>query len=253
MTKKTEILLLATIVLILISSCSPAVQYRNFQHDQIIGQGEWDLFVESALTNNGVQGLVEANGCHELQVAGETEISEPIITRLCDHFPVAGALVQITVNNVVISRRTNAQGQFSIRSGSDLARLTSAGNVGIVEVNFHGKTAQAMLTFGALDEVAALTLLDEMLQPTPIILQQFVVDWEGTDAAVLALDRYGNVACQAFRVDWNDMMASGNVDMMSSIAQEYDSDWQETFCDTCAASCRMLLILPDLSSEVGSL
>ena len=250
-------LILATLVATGFAGCTKMVAtYNRYMQQEIVATGNWELDVEAQLANGGVSGQVLVDGCLNpatVQAMQATQgVAPPTNQSSCQRFPVGDALVRVVVGDVEVSRRTELNGQFVIASGSELARLTGAGTVGEVRAEYYGREAVTVLRFGALDEVAALAVLDEAQIVTVPALVDFIEDWRGTDAADLAMDRYGHIACDEFQADWSELMASGDVSRANEIADTYDDAWRESFCGHCRAECAAMDALADISSELGS-
>ena len=98
-----------------------------------------------------------------------------------------------------------------------------------------------------------MKLLDEMKQPTTAQVIAFVKQWRGTEAASVAVDRYGAQACSEFRLDWNEMMTAGDMQHITSVQTRYAGDWIEIFSSACAAEARLYGLIDDLSGELGVL
>ena len=171
----------------------------------------------------------------------------------CETWGVAGATVRISVGNVEASATTEKDGRFYISDGSQLARLQAAGDAGVVTASLRGRTAQAALRLGGLNEVAAFRLLDAMTNPRTEEVIAFVQEWKGTDAAVLAVDRFGTQACGEFRADWDEMMATAEMQRILAVQGRYQGAWTEVFAEPCAAEISMLPTLEDMASELGLL
>ena len=290
MTTTMKKLLSLVVVGAALSACAGMVAtYNRYMENQILSYGDWQLVVEATVTDAGIEGIVQADGCVEVeqdpefaeataQVPGVSgnPFGNPVIVEFedddkpedspttttspgtttqtfCRRFPVGDALVRVVVGDVEITRRTDLEGRFAVTEGSDLARLSGLGQNGIVEASYAGVEVQDDLRFGALDDVAALRLLDEMNNPDSEELTIFVTEWQGTEAAELALALHGDVVCGGFRDDWNEMMATGDINRINAVTDTYDRDWQALYCDTCAAECRALEGALDFSSEIGAL
>lgn len=171
----------------------------------------------------------------------------------CETWGVTGAAVKVVVGNVEASATTEKDGRFYISDGALLARLQAAGDAGIVTASLRGKTAQAALRLGGLNEVAAFRLLDAMTRPTTEEVIAFVQQWKGTDAAALAVDRFGPQACGEFRNDWDEMMATAEMPRILAVQGRYQGAWTEVFAEPCAREIAMLPALEDMASELGLL
>lgn len=171
----------------------------------------------------------------------------------CDTWGVSGATVRVSVGNVEVSATTEKDGRFYISDGSQLARLQAAGDAGVVTASLRGRTAQATLRLGGLNEVAAFRLLDAMTNPRTEEVIAFVQEWKGTDAATLAVDRFGQQACGEFRADWDDMMSTAEMARILAVQGRYQGAWSEVFAEPCAPEISMLPTLEDMASELGLL
>ena len=171
----------------------------------------------------------------------------------CETWGVPGAAVKVVVGNVEASATTEKDGRFYISDGNQLAQLQAAGDAGVVTASLRGKTAQAALRLGGLNEVAAFRLLDAMTRPTTEQVVAFVQEWRGTDAAALAVDRFGPQACGEFRNDWDEMMATAEMPRILAVQGRYQGAWTEVFAEPCAREIAMLPTLEDMASELGLL
>ena len=171
----------------------------------------------------------------------------------CDTWGAAGVTVRVSVGNVEASATTEKDGRFYISDGNQLARLQAAGEAGIVTASLRGRSAQAALRLGGLNEVAAFQILDAMTRPSTEEVIAFVQEWKGTDAAALAVDRFGGQACGEFRTDWDEMMATAEMQRILAVQGRYQGAWSEVFSERCSAEISMLPTLEDMASELGLL
>ena len=171
----------------------------------------------------------------------------------CDTWGAAGVTVRVSVGNVEASATTEKDGRFYISDGNQLARLQAAGEAGVVTATLRGRSAQAALRLGGLNEVAAFQILDAMTQPSTEEVIAFVQEWKGTDAAALAVDRFGGQACGEFRTDWDEMMATAEMQRILAVQSRYQGAWSEVFSERCSAEFSMLPTLEDMASELGLL
>ena len=133
-----------------------------------------------------------------------------------------------------------------------IAEVT-AGEAGVVTASLRGRSAQAALRLGGLNEVAAFQILDAMTRPSTEEVITFVQEWKGTDAAALAVDRFGGQACGEFRTDWDEMMATAEMQRILAVQGRYQGAWSEVFSERCSAEISMLPTLEDMASELGLL
>lgn len=171
----------------------------------------------------------------------------------CDTWGAAGVTVRVSVGNVEASATTEKDGRFYISDGNQLARLQAAGEAGVVTATLRGRSAQAALRLGGLNEVAAFQILDAMTQPSTEEVIAFVQEWKGTDAAALAVDRFGGQACGEFRTDWDEMMATAEMQRILAVQSRYQGAWSEVFSESCSSEISMLPTLEDMASELGLL
>jgi len=171
----------------------------------------------------------------------------------CETWGAAGATVRVTVGNVEASATTEKDGRFYISDGTQLARLQAAGEAGVVTATLRDHSAQAALRLGGLNEVAAFQILDAMTRPSTEEVIAFVQEWKGTDAAALAVDRFGGQACGEFRTDWDEMMATAEMERILGVQRRYQGAWSEVFSERCSAEISMLPTLEDMASELGLL
>jgi hypothetical protein len=185
---------------------------------------------------------------------GYTSVRVPArYERKCETFGVAGARVRVVVGSIEVSQESGADGRFAISTGGDLAQLQASGDSGIVYASLRNRSAQASLRLGGLNEIAAYRLLDEMREPSTDQVIAFVRQWRGTDAAALAVDRFGQQACGEFRHDWSEMLSSGDIQRIGAVQARYAGEWASVFEEACPAEIRLLPLLEDLSAEVGVL
>ena len=171
----------------------------------------------------------------------------------CDTWGAAGVTVRVSVGNVEASATTEKDGRFYISDGAQLARLQAAGEAGVVTATLRDRSAQAALRLGGLNEVAAFQILDAMTQPRTEEVIAFVQEWRGTDAAALAVDRFGGQACGEFRADWDEMMATAEMQRILAVQRRYQGAWSEVFSERCSSEISMLPTLEDMASELGLL
>lgn len=171
----------------------------------------------------------------------------------CETWGVAGVTVRVSVGNVETSATTDKDGRFYISDGTQLARLQAAGEAGVVTATLRDHTAQAALRLGGLNEVAAFQILDAMTRPSTEEVIAFVQEWKGTDAAGLAVDRFGGQACSEFRADWDEMMATAEMERILGVQRRYQGAWSEVFAEPCSRELSMLPTLEDMASELGLL
>ncbi len=258
----------------------------SYMRGEIERTGQFDLILEPDVTPNGIEGQVLIHGCVEYHFGNDAAdpnawdddddysvtysplytIKKPSDIKHsntlgakgdsytdCLRFPRKGVLVRVVAGGVEIQRRTDDDGRFIIASGAELERLQSAAPQAEVIANLDGREVRQRLSFAMLDGVVALRLLDEMKSPTTAELAAFIIKFRGTDAAELALARHGQNACHAFRSQWNTMMAGADLHRIEAINTTFDATWQEAFCAHCAAECRAIRGLDDLSAELGAL
>jgi hypothetical protein len=173
-------------------------------------------------------------------------------SQFCDTFPVPGALVNVRYGAEEVVVTTDDSGYFRVAEGPALARLVQGGGQGQVLATFAGRQARADLGGAALNEAAALALLDEMTQPTLDELSGFIVEWADTPAAELALTRHRDVACGTLRAEWTQALRTGDLARLRSVLNNYGTDYQALFCETCAAECRAIEGASDLAAELAS-
>ena len=171
----------------------------------------------------------------------------------CETWGVAGVTVRVSVGNVDASATTDKDGRFYISDGTQLARLQAAGEAGVVTATLRDHTAQAALRLGGLNEVAAFQILDAMTRPSTEEVIAFVQEWKGTDAADLAVDRFGGQACGEFRADWDEMMATAEMERILGVQRRYQGAWSEVFAEPCSRELSLLPTLEDMASELGIL
>ena len=171
----------------------------------------------------------------------------------CDTWGVSGVTVRVSVGNVDASATTEKDGRFYISDGTQLARLQAAGEAGVVTAMLRDHTAQAALRLGGLNEVAAFQILDAMTRPSTEEVIAFVQEWRGTDAADLAVDRFGGQACGEFRADWDEMMATAEMERILGVQRRYQGAWSEVFAEPCSRELSLLPTLEDMASELGIL
>ena len=171
----------------------------------------------------------------------------------CETWGVAGVTVRVSVGNVDASATTDRDGRFYISDGTQLARLQAAGEAGVVTAMLRDHTAQAALRLGGLNEVAAFQILDAMTRPSTEEVIAFVQEWKGTDAADLAVDRFGGQACGEFRADWDEMMATAEMERILGVQRRYQGAWSEVFAEPCSRELSLLPTLEDMASELGIL
>ena len=171
----------------------------------------------------------------------------------CETWGAAGVTVRVSVGSVEASATTEKDGRFYISDGTQLARLQTAGEAGVVTATLRDHTAQAALRLGGLNEVAAFQILDAMTHPRTEDVIAFVQEWKGTEAASLAVDRFGGQACGEFRADWDEMMATAEMERIVAVQSRYQGAWSEVFAEPCSRELSLLPTLEDMASELGIL
>ncbi|MDX9720679.1 MAG: hypothetical protein RBU37_08020 [Myxococcota bacterium] len=242
--------------------------HRRYVQSEMERTGAFSVKVDGEVSERGLEGLVMLEGCIVYDMNENADPNAPMYRVMspentkrnaaneyteCIEFAKEGLEVQIRAGDFELLSRTDANGRFLVDSGEDLVRLQQAAEEAVLTVRYNGQSARRSVRFAKLGEVAALRSLDEMRDPTPKQIADFLKAFPGTQASELALARFGDSACQSFRDDWNQMMRSGDINKLNLLSERYDSHWQEAFCGYCSAACHALKGASDLSAELGAL